>query len=492
MGLGVLESSQRVVPGTIQLYDNDISNEDQSHLKHTPDGKTILAPQPSDSPNDPLNWSLLQKDASYIILLTDCVLSGTHAAILSPVTVELATEFNVTITAIAQLTSYMLLMIACFSYLNAPFANIFGKRPVFLVGLILMMCSDIWACRAQSYNSLLGARILAGAGESSFSTLAIAVVADIYFVHQRSRRILLFVLCSTSGAYLGTVIGNQIIYISSWRSAFMGLAIAEGIMLVVTFLFFHETQYNRIHVDPLAHMAEDAILEKINDPALHVEKTANQTDIEQHQSAGSLEHVNTAASEPKNSFVKNLRFYNGRLSHNNFFVLFYRVLVLNFHPTIFYAACYTILYSWDVGVSFTIAAFMTLPPYNFSTAAVGNMFIAPWLGVLLAVLIGEPVLNYGLKWLTRLNGNVYEPEFRLWGTIPGVILGIIGCVGWGWGEQDLISWVGLEFFNGIMAAGATLMNATGAGYIIDAHREYANESQVILFSLRVCFQIQSC
>jgi hypothetical protein len=36
-----------------------------------------------------------------------------------------------------------------------------------------------------------------------------------------------------------------------------------------------------------------------------------------------------------------------------------------------------------------------------------------------------------------------------------------------------------------MAAGACLMNATGAGYIIDAHREYANESQIILFSLRV-------
>ena len=485
MGLGVLESSQLVVPGTIQLYDNDIGNEDQSHLKHTVDGKTILAPQPSDSPNDPLNWSTLKKDSSYLILLTDCVLSGTHAAILSPVTVELATEFNVTITAIAQLTSYMLLMIACFSYLNAPFANIFGKRPVFLFGLILMMCSDIWACKSQSYGSLLGARILAGAGESSFSTLAIAVVADIYFVHQRSRRILLFVLCSTSGAYLGTVIGNQIIYISSWRSAFMGLAIAEGIMLIVTFLFFHETQYKRVHIDPLAHMAEEVILEKINDPTLHMEKT-HPSDIEQVQPVGTLEHVNTAAEEPKNTFLQNLKVYNGRLSHNNFFLLLYRVLVLNFHPTIFYAACFTILYSWDVGVSFTIAAFMTLPPYNFSTAAVGNMFLAPWLGVLLAVVIGEPILNYGLKWLTRRNGNVYEPEFRLYGSIPGVILGIIGCVGWGWGEQDTISWVGLEFFNGIMAAGATIMNATGAGYIIDAHREYANESQIILFSLRVC------
>jgi MFS family permease len=481
MGLGVLESKQLVVPGTIQLYDSDINHEHQAHLKHTVDGKTILAPQPSDSPNDPLNWSTLKKDLSFMLLLTDCVLSGTHAALLSPVTVELATDFNVTITKIAQLTSYMLLMIACVSYLNAPFANIFGKRPVFVAGVAIMMASDIWACKAQSYNSLLGARMLSGVGESSFSTLAIATVADLYFVHQRSRRILAFILCSTSGAYLGTVIGNQIIAISSWRTAFAGLAIAEGIMLLATFLFFHEPQYRRFHVDPLANMAEEVILEKINDPTLHEEKVVP-GDVENVQP---LEHVNTAQSEPKKTFVQNLKLYNGRMSHNNFFVLFYRVLVLNFHPTIFYAACLTNLYSWDVGVSFTIDAFMTLPPYNFSTAAVGNMFIAPWLGVILAVILGEPMLNMGIKYLTRRNRNVYEPEFRLYGSIPGVILGIIGCIGWGWGEQDQISWVGLEFFNGIMAAGACLMNATGAGYIIDAHREYANESQIILFSLRV-------
>jgi di/tricarboxylate transporter len=105
--------------------------------------------------------------------------------------------------------------------------------------------------------------------------------------------------------------------------------------------------------------------------------------------------------------------------------------------------------------------------------------------VLLAAIVGEPVMRWMSNFLTRRNHSVYEPEFRLFGSIPGVILGIIGCIGWGWGEQDTIPWIGMAFFSGIMAAGAVLMNSTGAGYIIDAHREYANETQVILFSLRV-------
>jgi hypothetical protein len=47
MGIGIVEPSQKVVPGTVQLYDNegDTSEASTTHLKHTPDGKTVLAPQ---------------------------------------------------------------------------------------------------------------------------------------------------------------------------------------------------------------------------------------------------------------------------------------------------------------------------------------------------------------------------------------------------------------------------------------------------------------
>jgi hypothetical protein len=340
------------------------------------------------------------------------------------------------------------------------------------------MVSDIWVCKAQSYGSLLGARILSGAGESAFSTLALAVVPDLYFVHQRNRRILAFMFCSTSGAYLGTVIGGQIIAVASWRTAFMGLAITEGAMLLLTFLFFQETQYKREHIDPLANLGENVILEKINDPPIAIEAT-------------DTEAASSPANEKPKTFLQTLKIYNGRFSHNNPFLLFYRSLILTFHPSIMYATCFTVLYSWDAGVSFTIDAFMTLPPYNFTTGAVANMFLAPWLGVLLAAILGEPLLDWMTVGLAKRNKNVYEPEFRLWGAWPGVILGIIGCVGWGWGEQDTISWVGLAFFNGFMAAGAVLMNATGVSWIIDSHREYANESQVIMFSVRVCHSCYS-
>jgi hypothetical protein len=45
------------------------------HLKTTSDGATVLIPQPSDDPNDPLNWSWLKKHAVFLSLLPGCFLT---------------------------------------------------------------------------------------------------------------------------------------------------------------------------------------------------------------------------------------------------------------------------------------------------------------------------------------------------------------------------------------------------------------------------------
>lgn len=66
MAWGILESSSHAhVPGTVLLSNAvDSATESLGHLKKiTHGGKSIiLVPQPSDDPNDPLNWPLWVKD----------------------------------------------------------------------------------------------------------------------------------------------------------------------------------------------------------------------------------------------------------------------------------------------------------------------------------------------------------------------------------------------------------------------------------------------
>jgi hypothetical protein len=44
-------------------------------LKTYSDGETVLIPQPSDDPNDPLNWSWLKKHTVFLSLLPGCFLT---------------------------------------------------------------------------------------------------------------------------------------------------------------------------------------------------------------------------------------------------------------------------------------------------------------------------------------------------------------------------------------------------------------------------------
>lgn len=67
-----------------------IDDADQSHgeLKRAPDGHTILIPQPSDDPDDPLNWSWFMKHLMLFIVSLTALLpdygSATGAVTLIP------------------------------------------------------------------------------------------------------------------------------------------------------------------------------------------------------------------------------------------------------------------------------------------------------------------------------------------------------------------------------------------------------------------------
>ena len=65
MGLGVLEANTTAhVPGTVLLDQTAAHSEHQTgRLKHGTgrNSNIVLAPQPSEDPNDPLNWSWAKK-----------------------------------------------------------------------------------------------------------------------------------------------------------------------------------------------------------------------------------------------------------------------------------------------------------------------------------------------------------------------------------------------------------------------------------------------
>ncbi len=112
------------------------------------------------------------------------------ASTLSPllaantVTLSLLLERNFTQTAL--LTGYHLCAVGLAGFLFVATARVWGKRHLYLLGLILIIVSSAWGgASGKNYNSLLWARIIQGIGLAPFEALVNASVGDLYFVHVR-------------------------------------------------------------------------------------------------------------------------------------------------------------------------------------------------------------------------------------------------------------------------------------------------------------------
>lgn len=130
---------------------------------------------------------------------------------LSPGFVQIAGELNISINTLAQATAWLILTIGLSLFLTNPVAKVWGRRPVFIVAILIMFASSVWGACAKDYDSFLASRIVGGFGMAPYEVLVQCTIGDLYFVHQRATRIAawnLFLLCGITG---GSLVSGYII-----------------------------------------------------------------------------------------------------------------------------------------------------------------------------------------------------------------------------------------------------------------------------------------
>ena len=151
-----------------------------------------LIPQPSDDPDDPLNWPKWRKDLSVVSLLMMVGLIGGMKTAFVTTNGVMAAQYRVSYTAIAALTAVPLMLSSVTGILCLVASKIVGKRPLYLGSFLLIFIGSIWNMTAHdSYQACLGARIFQGLGWGAFDTLVIGSIQDMYFVSRPRRRFLL-------------------------------------------------------------------------------------------------------------------------------------------------------------------------------------------------------------------------------------------------------------------------------------------------------------
>lgn len=188
--------------------------------------------------------------------LTDTEASDRVGPILAVITFPVLLEFKLTFTQLSLLTGYQECLIGGISIFVSAACVKYGKRAPFLISLVFLIAGGAVCGGAQSYNGILGGRLLQGVGTTAFEGVTFSLVGDMYYVHERGARFGFFIVSQSGLLLLPSLIAGQIGESMGWRWVFWFLTIVTAIAAIGIFLFGWETAYNRnsiYNIDTSSH-----------------------------------------------------------------------------------------------------------------------------------------------------------------------------------------------------------------------------------------------
>jgi MFS family permease len=173
-------------------------------------------------------------------------LSNYITSSINPILVNIATDFDVSLTKASWLITFNLLFLGIGNLFWIPLCHKIGKRPVLLLCTGIFCVSSIWSAVAKDWGSLFGARIIQGFGASASEALGPAIVADLYFLHERGLWVGVYTLMIAVGSALGAVFAGLIARATTdWHWVFWMNVILTGACFLAVLLFQAETNFNR-------------------------------------------------------------------------------------------------------------------------------------------------------------------------------------------------------------------------------------------------------
>lgn len=356
-----------------------------------------------------------------------------------------------------------------------------------MLGLALVVGSSAWAgAVGTDYKSMIGARVVQGIACAPFESMLNAAVGDLYFVHERGWRMAFANLAIFGSAFFTPIVTGKITHTLGFYWTMNLVAIFSGVTFPAVILLCPETAYRReskYNTDFASGSTSAG-----EEPKGEEEATGTNAERLQYPGIGinglillpSLRPQPIGnASTPKKTFWESLSFFDGTKTDDNYFGLLFRPFCLIANPTFIWACLIQgTMIGWTVFIGVILGALFIGPPYFWGEVYAGYSYAPGFIGALIAFficgLLADPLTAY----LTKKNGGVYEPEFRLFLIIPMVITGAIGLFGFAMTGGEVFSgeysyMVPLVFF-GFEVCSMVIGTVGSALYVVDAYRKFLN------------------
>lgn len=404
---------------------------DKRDMNHPP----VAISAPHGEYNNPQNWSSPKKIAVTAIL-GNMVLSLTYSSsAYSSSAIKLQEHYHVSQEVIFLGISLYVLGFGLGPLLWGPLAQIFGKRPVYLVTYAMFAAFLFGVSEANNIGTLLVCRFLAGtSGSSSFNNVP-ASMADYAPPIKAFRYLSYFALTAFGGPALGPIISAFIDHRAGFRWNLRVQAIYVAVSFLLCLLFVPETHH--------------AILRK------------------------KIEEDSEGQTKPNTRIRSFLSSFSTLLVQQ--FVCLFKEPVVAF-ICFYLSMLYGVLYAF-----FEVFPYVFMGIRHFTEEKTGLVFIANLVGFLCAQLILDRVQQPYIEkqWASLTANTRLDPEHRLRQSLWATFLPAIGLFIFAWTAPfEHVHWIAPLIGMFLFSFGMMLIFTALIPYLL----EYAGPDAPILLA----------
>lgn len=158
-------SDEDFLPGTKRLYDAE-GRAVAHHSELKKQGEIVLATQPTDHPDDPLQWSPPRKYWHAILLLLITALTGATTNESGSAQFTENAELGIRYKSFNIGAGVLFLGIGYWTLFISPFVWLYGRRISYLVCLMLGVIGGIWFARGEKTSDAIWNQLFVSASES--------------------------------------------------------------------------------------------------------------------------------------------------------------------------------------------------------------------------------------------------------------------------------------------------------------------------------------
>src|SRR3954464_14191786 len=156
---------------------------------------------------------------------------------LVPALPVIANTFGRDISVVQMTVSLYMVGIACSQIIMGPLSDRFGRRPVLLGGIGLMVAASVAGIFAETLPQLIAARFLQALGGASGMVVSRAIIRDLYSRDRISSMISLVIAVMMIAQMLSPLTGGLLEITFGWRAIFYLITAASlSIVIMIAFI----------------------------------------------------------------------------------------------------------------------------------------------------------------------------------------------------------------------------------------------------------------